>query len=320
MTLASSTAWTISAVALTLLAGQAIADDNPCVTGDCWDCFVLEIDSCDALFDDEDDLPLNTACANAAGDAWIACMAEGDREDINEAWNTLFERLQQCEQRFETPVAIQMCADVAWEAFKNRLEEIIDAVDQDCREQMVNPESNRASYTLIDILDSQEVGRTYENQITASVGQTVSLPNAGTGVGHDVSTVGCVRSAHLLATYRTKHGTVTEFIDHDTNVANGTPLSAYLDPVKLVHANKIILTAVFMDEHGAPVFLETGVVRIQNSPLSGDYNRDMSTDTVDLLDYIDAYGNAIPRADINEDEAIDTTDLGQFVDDFASGS
>lgn len=320
MTPSSLFAWTIPAAAIILLAGQTMALDNPCETGDCWDCFVLEIDSCDAVFDDEDDLPLNTACANAAGDAWIACMAEGDREDINEAWNTLFERLQECEQRFETPVAIQMCADVAWEAFKNRLEEIIDAVDEDCREQMVNPATNRASYTLVDILTAPEVGRVYEAQITASVGQTVSLPNAGTGVGYDASMVECVRSAHLVATYRTKHGTVTEFIDHDTNPANGTPLSAYLDPAKLVHANKIILMAVFMDEHGAPVFFETGVVQILNSPISGDYNRDMSTDTGDLLDYIDAYGNSIPRADLNADETIDTNDLGQFVEDFASGS
>lgn len=309
-------------IALLALAGAAVAAsaDDPCTSSDCWGCLTQSIESCEELFPGDANAFLRQTCINGAQDSWSACLAAANQQAITNAWNELFTKLQECEQRFSDPIAIQACAEVAYENFQNTLNDILNPGAEPCQLEAINLNTGRHTYTLEDIRTSTELGRVSSGYVTRSVGQTVSLPNAGVGVDHDASELDCVATATLFATYRTKTTTVTEIVDFDADPADGSPLKAYLDPSRLIHADQVVLVAAFMDAQGYPIFFESGVVLLNDSAVSGDYNRDNLTNAADLLDYLDAYGNSVRRADLNVNGSVETEDLGIFVEELGTGS
>lgn len=294
---------------------------NDCVDASCLSCLIQQLEDCENTFEGYDEGALLEACENASGQAYVTCFMTGggNRPEINAAWLALFFDLQECDQLYSDPEAIQMCIDNAYENFEDALEAIDTVFDQACHDQGLNPISGLHSFTLTDFVNSGQPGQTDPSRITAPVGTIVALPGVGTGTDRNATAMPCVHSSHLVATYRTKNGVVTEFVDHDLNPADGSPMSYYLDPAKLLHADQVSLSAIFLDGDGLPVFFETGSIGVLDSPISGDYNRDSTTDNLDLIDYLDAYGNEVRRADINENQSVESGDMGSFVDDFAGG-
>ncbi len=315
--------WMLSAALLSALAGGAAGDDeDPCITGTCWDCFADTIVDCKEIFPEPNDEALRNTCAQAAGEAYLACNSTVDRDELNEIWIELLVRLQQCGQQFADPIAQKMCSDIAMEDFRRKLEELNNPNpdDQGCREDAVNVETGLTIHTFRDVIESEETNRMVPVYVTRSVGETISLASAGIGSTYDVSQMPCVRSVHLLATYQTKTGVVSNWLDHDMDPSDGAPLEAYLNPSSLVHADTVYLSALYMDAHGTPVMIESRLVLVADSPLSGDYNRDLSTDAYDLLDYIDGYTGTLRRADVNANGEVESADLNAFVSDLSSGS
>lgn len=318
-----SAALPVSMLGLMMASGGAVASDA-CLGPDatCWSCFAQSLDDCQYAFPDIEDGPLRDSCAFSAGEAYIACTTSDNNHAIFAAWSELFYALQQCEQQFISPEAVQACIDLVYQDFKEALEAAVNANpgNQSCDPEVINQGTGMFVHTLKDIADSPESNRAAPSYVTFEVGQTVVLPNAGVTNNHDASDIACAQGVFLMATYRTKLGTVTKIVDHDMDLSDGSPLSMYLDPTELVHADLVSLAAVFMDSQGVPVFFETGVVVLPDSHLQGDYNRDSVKDGMDLIEYLDGYTSDVRRADTNESGDVEVNDLGEFVDDYASGS
>ncbi|MFK7885194.1 MAG: hypothetical protein AB8F26_13550 [Phycisphaerales bacterium] len=248
----------------------------------------------------------------------IACATGSNDAAVHAAWSELLIDLQQCEQQFSDPIALQDCIDLVYERFRDALDVALGNGYVD--PVIVNALTGMPVNTLEDIRLSTETNRSATNYVTVEVGQTLTLPNAGVGQGYTAFQVTDADSVVLMATYRTKLGTVTRIVDQDMDLSDDSPLSMYLDPNELVHADQIILSAMFVNAQGLPLFFETGVVLIPDSVISGDYNRDSATNGMDLIEYVDGFGNDVRRADINENGDVEPNDLGEFVDDYNAGS
>ena len=317
-----STRWAVPAALVPAVAvGLAGAHEDSCVTGTCWDCFTESLLDCQAAFPTANDETLRNICVHSVGLAYLACNSTVDREELSDIWHDLYIRLQECNQLYGNPISLKICTDFAMEEFRRRLDALNDPDpdDQGCRDGVVDVESGQAVYTFRDVIESEETNRAQPVYITRSVGETITLASAGVGVTYNVSQMPCVHSVHLLATYQTKDGVVTTWVDHDMDPSDGAPLEMYLHPSTLVHADTVYLSAMFMDADGMPVMIETGLVLIADSPLTGDYNRDESADANDLLDYIDGYAETLRRADLNANGQVESSDLNEFVSDLGAG-
>lgn len=149
------------------------------------------------------------------------------------------------------------------------------------------------------------------------VGTLLSF-QAGVGPGRDVAAIPCATKVMLRASYRTKHGVEQRIVDMDLNVADGVTLNYYLEPERLIHSNVVSLIAVFMDDDWRPVFFETGLLDIEHSHLTADFNRDGSIDGQDLIDFVDSHQHNTRRSDLNSDGAHTPDDLAAFVTEHAA--
>lgn len=159
-----------------------------------------------------------------------------------------------------------------------------------------------------------------EGKFPAPANSTVSV-TAGVGSGavvYDASTVACVKSAIAIAIYRTKTGTVVMPIDADLDTSDGTTFDIMFMGGELVDTSEVKLLTVFFDENDMPVFGEMGLFEIEDSPLTGDWNRDGVVDTDDLVDFMETHSASMPRADLNGDETLTTDDTWVFLQGYVN--
>ncbi len=140
--------------------------------------------------------------------------------------------------------------------------------------------------------------------------------NASPGSPYDVRQIPCVKSAVAIAVYTTKAGAEVLVFDADTDITDGASFDIHLIGTDLVDADSITLMSVFYDERAVPLFAEIGILEIQDSPISGDWNRDEVLNTQDVIDFLDSYSAQTKRADITDDGVVDPADMVEFTEDY----
>lgn len=150
------------------------------------------------------------------------------------------------------------------------------------------------------------------------VGTTLTFTvGVGDGGSYNTAGIACIKQAQLIALYRTKDGTVAKTLDADTDTTNGTSFSVPVFANRVVHASEIALVALYFNDGGDPVFAEYGFLKIEDSPISGDFNRDGADNTPDVLDYMESYGDQTSRSDVTDDGQTNTDDMQHFLSDHA---
>ena len=108
-----------------------------------------------------------------------------------------------------------------------------------------------------------------------------------------------------------------QIVAADMVTSDGADFSVPLYYQKFIGTDDVTFLALFYDENGYPRFAETARVKIQASPVSGDWNRDGVKDQQDLIDYTNHFNAQKKRADVNQDQNIDYNDLSNFLNTFS---
>lgn len=96
----------------------------------------------------------------------------------------------------------------------------------------------------------------------------------------------------------------------------GSPLLQAGSRAGIITPAGTLITVDQLGRHRPTTLPDIGALEI---PCTADYNNDGIADILDLLDFLNDFSNAHPRADINGDGAVDIIDLLDFLNAFSSG-
>jgi len=287
-----------------------------------------EIANCNDMFDDSNNTTgtysnqtAYEACLDGASDSYGACLDGVERADRYWAWIAFLARLRECLEEFpdEESEAQRACIQAALVEYQRALEDLINPPDDDCgdglvvsafgNEKLLGPMAAlQASAVDMGNLDGKyPVFANTTLRFTAGV-------NATPGSSYSAADVPCLKSAALIAIYSTKTGVAVDLIDADTNVSDGTSFDIHVFSNKTVDATEIKLLSIFFDANNIPQLAELGRLSIQDSPLSGDWNRDEVLNTQDVVDFLSSYDAQTDRADLTNDGTVDSTDVEVFIE------
>ncbi len=299
----------------------------------CQDRFVREIQNCRDMFNNAD--PQNPdsfqnadayeACLEGADDSFSACDDGADRPGLYGAWIAFTAALRQCLEQYpdDDDPAQLACIRVELKKYRDAVKELMDDIDDDDEEcasgvivsqfgtvHMAGPmDTLRAAAHAAGIADGKPI---------VEVGSTIRFAAGlnGSDHGYDVAEIECIQSAVLLVGHRTPDGVSVRAVDADGQVRDGVEFEAPLIADRLVASDQVSLLAVFFDADGVPRLAEFGKVRLAESEVPGDWNRDGVRNTRDMSDYFGAYYARVPRADLTGDDAHDAADVHGFLETF----
>jgi len=123
----------------------------------------------------------------------------------------------------------------------------------------------------------------------------------------------CIKNALLVSIYQTKAGPVVNVEDADLDTSDGVQFDIHVIAENVVDAVDITLIGIYFDENFMPQFAELGTLEIQDSPITGDWNRDEVLNTQDVIDFLASYDAQTKRADINNDTQVTPEDAVDFI-------
>ena len=152
-------------------------------------------------------------------------------------------------------------------------------------------------------------------KVNTSMGVTAGI-NISPSDSYDVRQIPCIKTAIAIAIYQTKMGTAIVPIDADMDTSDGTNFDIMFFGNKLIDASDVMLLTVFFDQDDKPVFGEIGEFEIEQSPISGDWNRDEVLNTQDVTDFLDSFNAQTKRSDLNDDGQVTPQDATDFVESY----
>ncbi len=293
--------------------------------------YACTIDQCNARFDpgegedfDYDIFFALDACKRAAQARAVACETVG-AGPLTSKWLEFLNDLQFCLDRFGegglTPDEGELldCYDTAILLFEERVSNL--PTTNLCDDEAI-PRGNFDFSALMPMqaLESAAVAAgnpdgKYPVVANSTLRFTAGV-NATVGSSYDIRQIPCIKNALLVSIYQTKTGVVVEVEDADLDMSDGVQFDFHVVATKIVDAVDITLISVYFDENFMPQFAEIGTLEIQDSPISGDWNRDEVLNTQDVIDFLDSYDAQTKRADITNDGIVDPADAVEFTEDY----
>lgn len=315
--------------------GTATAALGPCSHGSCFTQYQCLLNECNDNFNDDhpdnDDYYDQNAweqCRGGASAHRAACTNGVDQPVLDIFWAQFINNLESCIDEFgedgDNPneVNLEECLEEALEDYKQLIDNWLGDNPNSCGGQAVPQDAGGLMFLgPMESLRSAAIqAGNPEGKFPTPANSTVSvMAGVGSGaVAYDASAIACVKSAIAITIYRTKNGTVVMPVDADLDTSDGTTFNIMLMGGELVDTSAVKLLTVFFDEDDKPVFGEMGLFEIEDSPLTGDWNRDGVVDTDDLVDFLQTHTAAMPRADLNGDETLTTDDTWIFMQGYVN--
>ncbi len=318
--------------------GAASLTMIPCGAS-CFREYLCKLQECNDRFnnpeppsDDYQDAMAWWMCREGARSFRSSCEDDptGEHAAVREMfWNEFLANLRACIDLFgegsDDPAAnednLYDCIEEALAHYRQELENYFNDLEDACGENEVPASWGGGMFVgQMDALQlaAVELGNLdgkYPVVVNSSVGVTAGI-NVSAGSPYDVGQMPCIKSAISIAIYQTKTGVAVEPIDADIDTSDGTTFDILFFADKLVDAKEVMLLNVFFDENDTPRMGEVGIFTIQDSPISGDWNRDEVLNTQDVIDFLDSYNAQTKRADITDDGIVDPADAVEFTEDY----
>jgi hypothetical protein len=312
--------WSVASVCV--LAGSAqVFGIGQCPVGVpdrayCRNAFFLGLDSCFLSFPDDDD-ELGR-CIETERRAYIECLGRvceedwqddgGADPDVSDCLSRRDAQIEDCKDAYAGRVSTR-------EVFCRECIFLANTEYQACRRRD-NSDAACATIESATVTGSLAAGEVRFDGGVSQVGTVVMDPSANPCAP---AADRVVTRAYVLSESGPQPGVWIELDDAALD-ASGR-LVATFDPVELAHATRYAHAAVTVDWYagGAPVDGAAFSVELAESGVAGDYNRDGTVDSADLVAYLDSYGVGTGRADLDADGEVDLADLTQQIAEMNSG-
>ncbi len=290
--------------------------------GNCWSQYESNVQECADNFNDEDNPSYHNqsayrTCTQGADAALEACThGVNQYGEAAEAWNRFRGRLRDClEDHPNDEIARDSCIRAALILYRAELRELQnDDDDNACAPDPQGIEISNPIYTLqAAAYDQGNADGKYATPVNTTLTFTSGV-NPSSGNSYDIRQIPCAASAVTIALYNTKQGAETFTLDADLDTTDGVTITTHLLHTEFVDASDVIILVIFYDDQSVPLFTEQGVLRIQDSPISGDWNRDMVLNSQDIIDFLASYDAQTKRADLNNDDQVNTEDAQEFTE------
>tara|TARA_R110002072_G_scaffold42064_6_gene117671 strand:- start:16905 stop:17888 length:984 start_codon:yes stop_codon:yes gene_type:complete len=294
------------------------------VLSPCFDQFIEDLQTCNTEFDNEygdwgthNNPTAYRACRDAAALNHQSCLGGFDESLFRTAFNDFRSNLESCLTNFPAEgdrEAREDCIAAALAEYRDEVQDIID--DQptgiDCTPVLdnillLNP---IASLEAAGAASGNPSGK-YSTQVNTTLNFSAGI-NPMLGQQYDTAQIACLQQALSIAIYQTKLGFQVVPFDADTDTSDGSVFNLHLIAGDLVHANEVSILNIFYDENNLPVLGELSTIEIENSPMTGDWNRDEVLNSQDIIDFLASYDAQAQRADLNDDEAVTPEDVEEF--------
>ncbi len=290
---------------------------------ECWRNYEGEKRQCGDLFNDPGEIWTDAlayrACLAGAEENLAACTNGLGEDRYSDAWSRFITRLKNCvTENAGDEAGRESCVAMALLLYQTEINDLLfpDGDGDDCLPSVGDIALANPMYALRSA--AVQLGSA-DGKYPVAVNTTLTFSagiNASPGAPYDVGQVPCVKSAIAIAVYTTKSGPEVVVFDADTDTADGVSFDLHLIGDDLVDTNDITLISVFYDERAVPLFSEIGALEIQDSPISGDWNRDEVLNTQDVIDFLDSYNAQTKRADVTNDGVVDSADAVEFTEDY----
>ncbi len=279
----------------------------------CWFGFAADLNGCSAgsrssagITPDPD---ADASCFSAAQMKLSACASGGNGEALLEAWNEFNARLRDCLRDYpDNEAARQACINGAFSAYRIRVRVIL-GLDPDPFSEQGGPESRGVQFGWPWLAASDPVETDSQFRVIGGLRHTRAERRSRNFVPlTETATMGI-----LLVIHETAEGLASMPVDATTDLSAGIHFKASFPASRHVDADRVHLMGVYFDAQGVPVAAQMDRVMLQDSPISGDWNRDGVRDHRDMLDFVRSYNAKVSRADLNADGVVDGDDLAAFL-------
>lgn len=303
-----------------LLASSAIAS-NLDITNECHNNFTDNLEDCDENYGPGDtqnpnpnaDPLLLQGCTDGAQNGLDACLDGAGIPGLETEWRDYLANLAACESH-SSPILKQACINGALTVYKSRLKDLPRVIGNNCNNTPLPLNSSE-----IESLKSTSTPSGFAPitaNTTTSFTSGISVNPGGT---YDTGLEPCLKDAIAIAIHTTTNGNVAKAFSADTNLTNGTLLNYSPVTSDLIHTKSVTIVVTYYDHDSIPVFVEYADMEIEDSPIAGDWNRDLVANYFDVYDYLATYAAGLPRADLNQDGNINFFDVDLFMAEY-SGS
>jgi hypothetical protein len=237
------------------------------------------------------------ACTNAATTSLLNCLDTEHNDMYSQilvAFQDRLARTQHCNERFFTsPDASAACKNAALVVLQYELNKLLGDASS-----AVLPTFRAPRQPTLLVNASETIG---------SVDADETIVVSGQWPGDRP------RSSVVFATYETAAGIKTEPI-----AADGAPFRQFqsmihLNALDLVQAEMVVVTVFHIAESGIISGVQGAVVILNDSPVSGDWNRDGVFDEHDYIAFTQGLAAGTNRSDLNRDGEHDSADLLEYV-------
>lgn len=303
---------------------------------DCFELYLDNLEDCNEQFNHDDpsnpnhDVYVNEPaweqCREAAQSSRDTCESHSDLGNVlNGFWSEFIDCLQLCIDTFgpdsdnphANPENLQACVEEALDQYRDRLASIPDHASA-CQSNLtpLRPYGEMYVGTMdalrLAAIDAGQADGRYKTKVNHTVGITAGI-GISAGNEYNASQIPCVKSAIALEIFQTKSGTEILPVDADLDPSDGIQFDLLFFGSKLKDATGVAVLAIYFNEHGYPLFGEMGEFVIEDSPITGDWNRDEVLNSQDIIDFLASFNAQTNRADLNNDEQVNSQDAQEYI-------
>tara|TARA_A100001391_G_C5056734_1_gene274936 strand:- start:384 stop:1256 length:873 start_codon:yes stop_codon:yes gene_type:complete len=259
--------------------------NDPCSqpNEDCLTRYFCTSDQCNAIFDpgtppNPEIVSALDACKDGAQARLLACDNDANALELVNLWFEYLDDIKRCREQYgeggDNPSEPDLaeCYEAVLALFQQRVNNLLG--DNSCNPETIPVSGN----DIVSIMPMQSIEQAsfalgldgkYPVKANSTLAISAGMSSTPNQV-YDIKQIHCIKRAALIAVYQTKNGTTAELIDADMDTSDGVDFEYHLIGTQLVNAVNIELIAVYFDDNNSPQMAEMGILKVEDSPITGD--------------------------------------------------